>query len=220
MKRVIAGLISLLLSLSALSVGTYAQTVKSVTAQPASSSVLINGKNVSFEAYNITGNNYFKLRDIAVVLSGTLKKFDIVWDSEKNTITLTSGKEYCIEAGGEMSDKVSGNKLAMPTNSTIYFDLREISFQSYNINGSNYFMLRDIGRAMDFCVDWDAAANVISIDTSKGYCVTNNSDLESGSNGIRKVDIEKISESIQNRVEKTMVTNSDNGKSIVSLSKR
>ncbi len=39
----------------------------------AKASVLVNGKSVAFEAYNIDGSNFFKLRDIAMALSGSAK---------------------------------------------------------------------------------------------------------------------------------------------------
>lgn len=35
------------------------------------SSILVNGNLVEFEAYLIDGSNYFKLRDIAKIISGT-----------------------------------------------------------------------------------------------------------------------------------------------------
>ena len=40
---------------------------------------------------------------------------------------------------------------------------------AYNIGGSNYLRLRDLGRLIDFGVDWDNAAKLISIRTDKGY---------------------------------------------------
>jgi hypothetical protein len=39
----------------------------------------------------------------------------------------------------------------------------------YNIDGSNYFKLRQIAALVDFGVIWDAGAQSISIDTSAGY---------------------------------------------------
>ena len=52
-------LIATLVALSALSVTAAADTV---TATTTTSSVLVDGKSVTFDAYNINGNNYFKLR--------------------------------------------------------------------------------------------------------------------------------------------------------------
>jgi len=138
------------------------------TAAPTASKVLVNGSYVAFDAYNIGGNNYFKLRDLAYVLSGTLKQFEVGWDGAKNAISLTSGEPYT-PVGGEMTGKGAGNKTAIPTSSKIYLDGNEVSFTAYNIGGNNYFKLRDIGEAFDFGVDWDGVNKTIVIDTSKVY---------------------------------------------------
>ena len=50
------------------------------TAKPTASKVLVNDKDVAFDAYNINDNNYFKRRDIALQLSGTEKQFEVEWD--------------------------------------------------------------------------------------------------------------------------------------------
>jgi hypothetical protein len=143
-------------------------TTPAFTAKPTSSTVLVNGKNVAFDAYNISGNNYFKLRDLAYILSGTGKQFEVSWDGENNAIILTSGKPYTT-VGGEMTGKGAGDKTPSLTNSKIILDGKEVQFTAYNIEGNNYFKLRDIGAAFDFGVDWDGANNTIVIDTSKGY---------------------------------------------------
>jgi len=144
------------------------QRPPSVTASPTASTVLVNGKNVAFDAYNIGGNNYFKLRDLAYTLNGTNKQFAVRFDSAANTIFLTSGAAYST-VGGEMQGKGSGNKTATVTTQKIVLDGKEIQVTGYNIGGNNYFMLRDIGAAFNFSVVWDGARNTIIIDTSKSY---------------------------------------------------
>lgn len=138
------------------------------TATPTSSTVLVNGKSVSFDAYTIDGNNYFKLRDLAYILSGTAKQFEVEWDGGNNAIRLTSGKSYT-SVGGEMDSKGTGSKTATPTTSTVHIDGVKVNLTAYTIDGNNYFKLRDIGQAFNFGVDWDGAKNTILIDTSKGY---------------------------------------------------
>jgi len=59
--------------------------------------------------------------------------------------------------------------VANRTTSKVVVNGTEVSVEAYNINGSNYFKLRDIGQAVDFAVIWDGAGNRILIDTSKGY---------------------------------------------------
>lgn len=138
------------------------------TAIPTASTVMVNGKQVAFDAYNIGGNNFFKLRDMAYVLSGSEKQFEVTWDGTKNAINLVSGAPYTA-VGGEMAAKGDGNKQATPTTSVIYLDGVQVTLTAYNIGGNNYFKLRDLGQAFDFEVDWDAAAATIVIDTTKTY---------------------------------------------------
>jgi len=85
-----------------------------LTATPTASTVLVNGKNVAFDAYNIGGNNYFKLRDLAYTLSGTEKQFEVEWDAANNAINLVTGKPYTV-IGGEMASKGAGAKTPTPT---------------------------------------------------------------------------------------------------------
>jgi hypothetical protein len=139
-----------------------------ITASPASATVVVNGESVAFDAYNIGGSNYFKLRDLAYALSGTEKQFDVGWDGAANAISLTGGRQYTA-VGGEMDGKGAGNKAATPTGSKIRLDGAEVSFTAYNIGGNNYFKLRDVGEAFDFGVAWDGASNTVMIDTGAGY---------------------------------------------------
>src|SRR5665648_1033894 len=140
----------------------------SANATPTSSIVTVNDKAVAFDAYNINGNNYFKLRDLAYTLSGTGKQFAVGWDSANNSISLTSGNNYT-SVGGEMTGKGSGSQTATLTSSRIYLNGNEVSFTIYNIGGNNYFKLRDIGKTFDFDVSWDGANNRILINTSESY---------------------------------------------------
>lgn len=160
--------------------------VSSITALPSSSNVLISGKTVSFEAfnktvsfeaYNINGSNYFKLRDLAAALNGSEKQFNIKWDDVANAISLVGPLPYDF-VGGELA--VSGSTASVNatlTSSTTFtygdgllrYKPYGRRFKAYNINGSNYFKLRDIAAAMNFNVTFDAATNTIKINTSAGY---------------------------------------------------
>jgi hypothetical protein len=61
---------------------------------------------------------------------------------------------------------------AVPTTSKIYVDGYEMTaIEAYNVNGSNYFKLRDTGRIGNFAVDYNAADNAVIIDTTRPYAV-------------------------------------------------
>ncbi len=138
------------------------------TAKYTDSKVLINGVPTSFEAYNIADNNYFKLRDIAKVISGSKKQFEVTWNGEVGTIDLLSGKSYT-EVGGELAPGNGEAKPATLCTSKIYKDGEEVNLKAYNINGNNYFKLRDLGQAFDFDVSWNGAENCITVETDKFY---------------------------------------------------
>ena len=137
-------------------------------AVPTASTVLVNGVTVAFDAYNINDNNYFKLRDLAYTLNGTAKQFQVDWDYSYDAISLSAGVPYTV-VGGEMIGKGAGEKVPTPTTSKIYLNGDLVSFTAYQIDGNNYFKLRDIGEAFDFGVDYDSDRNAVVIDTSKGY---------------------------------------------------
>jgi len=65
-----------------------------IVAIPNPAKVLVDGLEISFDAYNINGNNYFKLRDLAFALTNSSARFDVIWDAEKNAINLITGKSY------------------------------------------------------------------------------------------------------------------------------
>lgn len=141
---------------------------KTVTAKPTVSKVIVNGKTVEFDAYNINGNNFFKLRDLAQAVNGTKKNFEVTWDGTKNAINLVSNKPYTV-TGGELSKGDGKAKTANLTTSTIYKDGKVIDLLAYTINGNNYFKLRDVAQAFDIGVIWDGTTNTIIIDTNIGY---------------------------------------------------
>lgn len=140
-----------------------------VTAIKNMSTVRVNGVVTAFDAYTIGGNNYFKLRDIAKVLSGSSKQFDVTWDGDKYAINLLSGKAYTV-VGGEMATSTGTAQVTANLNTaTIYLDGAVIALTAYTINNNNYFKLRDLGKALNFGVDWDGVTSTIFIDTSMGY---------------------------------------------------
>lgn len=140
-----------------------------VSAKPTSSKVVVNGKQVAFEAYSINGNNYFKLRDLAMAINGTAKQFQVGFDSAKNAINLTKETAYT-PAGNELAvTKNPTAKDAKLTKSGIYINGAEVQLTAYNIGGNNYFKLRDVAKAINFGVNWDGKLNMIGLDTTTGY---------------------------------------------------
>ena len=139
-----------------------------VTAAPTASKVIVDGKTMEFDAYTINDNNYFKLRDVAVVVGDSAKQFEVTWNGEKNAIELISGQPYT-RVGGELAKGDGTAKAATLNTSTIYKDGVVVELTAYTINNNNYFKLRDLGQTFDFNVSWDGANNAVIINPSAAY---------------------------------------------------
>ena len=163
--------------------GVTTETVKTVTsakmtetASPTSSKIYVNGALTDFDAYNIKGNNYFKLRDVAYALSGTENQFNVIWDAEAGEIKLVSGEAYA-KVGG--LKKGSGAKKTATLNTApIMKDSKYVTMTAYTIDGNNYFKLRDLGDQFGFTVGWNALSNAVTMETD-GYTP----DLTAGAGG-------------------------------------
>ena len=143
----------------------------SLSVIPTSSTVLVDGESVTFDAYTVVQNNFFKLRDLAYILTSVEGDvtFSVSYVAEENAIYLVKGEAY-EEVGGEMQGKGEGAKTAEINKVTkVYVDGELIDCVVYAIEGNNYFMLRSIGEALDFDVTWESATNTIVIDTSSSY---------------------------------------------------
>lgn len=66
------------------------------------------------------------------------------------------------------ADAASG-VIAALSSQPIFVDGQRVSMTAYAINGNNYVRLRDIGKAVDFGVTYDAATNSVHIDPDAPY---------------------------------------------------
>ncbi len=70
--------------------------------------------------------------------------------------------------------KISGNtadKNAIASNSAILIDSQKTPMKAYNIDGNNFFKLRDLGTALGFQIVWDTVSQTISIKTGTSTVV-------------------------------------------------
>lgn len=58
---------------------------------------------------------------------------------------------------------------AVPTSQTFCVDGQRVQFEAYEIHGNNFIKLRDIGRALDFAVDYDRNTNSVRVNSALPY---------------------------------------------------
>ena len=120
----------------------------------------VDGKDVTCEKYNIGGSNYFKLRDLASLLDGTGSQFDVGFDEATATVSITTGEAYKQPNGTELIVGADNSATAQPSSQTILIDGEAHGeLTAYNIGGSNFFQLRELGNVLGFEVDFDGNTN-------------------------------------------------------------
>lgn len=157
--RIMSVLLNVVLLISVSTVSVFATEI---VASPTNSKITIDGVEVKFEAYNINGNNYFKLRDVAYSLNDTEKRFSVNWVAENNSANLITGEDY-VPIGGEMNLGNNEQKTAALSNTNIMVNGESVNATVYLIDGSNYFKLRDLGAFLNFGVDWDEQNQTVVI---------------------------------------------------------
>ena len=132
------------------------------TVQLTTQALKVYGETTDTEIYNISGYNYFKLRDIAALLNGTGAQFSVSFDEESRSVSITTGAAY--EAvGGELELGEDKSATCVLSNWSIEVNGEKKDVVAYNLGGNNFFKLRDLGAALGFGVDYDEATRTMLV---------------------------------------------------------
>lgn len=168
MKKFLKAGAVFLLAAAVSSVPALAASKKS--AYPAAAKLMVGGEIFNVGAYNINGYNYFKLRDTAMILKDTEKSFSVDYNSEENKIILNTAEAYT-PLGEEFAEITSSDAVsAIEADVKISCDGKDVSgVSAYNIDGYNYFKLRDVASIVNVEVGYDEETKVIVISPENGY---------------------------------------------------
>ena len=167
--------------------------------------VTVNGVEALLEAYAIDGECYGKLRDLAMLFSGTGCQFDVGWDADTRTVSLTTGRPYTAPDGSELCLGRDRSAAAAESAQTFLVDGVTCSgLTVYNIEGSNFFPLRRLGEILGFDVTYSTETGTAAI-TSASAAEANGdavilytSDVHGGIDlGFGYVGLEQIKESLE-----------------------
>ncbi len=92
---------------------------------------------------------------------------------KSNSLSLLTGVLLGAALFGGGTVLASSGVMATPSTQTIYVDGQRVNMTAYSIGGNNYVKLRDVGKAVDFAVSYDAATRSVQIDSSAPYVEEN-----------------------------------------------
>ena len=159
-KKLLIVLMGVILSLNVSFVFAYPLTAD---ANKVTVEISANDEKSELQAYNIVGFNYFKLKDICKLLD-----WNVVWDNETSKFYVETDVPYdgnSIKGGNNLMIFVQDVDVK---ETEVFFNGVNFDIKGCNINGYNYFKLRDIGNVTmlsikfpgnegkPYClVDWD-----------------------------------------------------------------
>ena len=161
MKKTISILLTLLLILALLP----APSLAAEETAPVSQALRVDGKPAACTAYEIGGETWFRLRDVAQALNATGSRFSVSWDAEARAVTLTTGEAY--EPDGSEGAAAGGG--AVPSGQVFCIDGIVADLVAWNIGGHNYFRLADLAAALGFQADFDEGSDTAIIRARKLY---------------------------------------------------
>ena len=161
-KNIIAAALSAAMVVGSVPFAGAASAVAAVPTRDKGQAVYVNDARVYPTGYNIADNNYFKLRDI-----GTLVGFGVEWNGETQTVEISTARTTPSTEG--ISDTAASGAVAKISDQRITVDGVQVNMTAYQIGGSNYVKLRDIGKQVNFGVGYDNATASVRIDTDAPY---------------------------------------------------
>lgn len=127
----------------------------------------LNGAQSPIQSYLIEGENYYKLRDLAKILTGTDAEFSITYSPKEKAIHMNNNEKY-IPNNSELKP-LSKVESIYESFDKLIFSNHEIYISAYKINENNYYKLRDICFYLDIGVGYNHKTKSIQLNTEENF---------------------------------------------------
>ena len=105
---------------------------------------------------------------MAQLLNGTSSQFNVDYDKAAKMMVVTTGVPYTTPNGTELQVGADQSATAVLSSQSLMIDGELVEgLTAYNIGGSNFFQLREMGKALHFYVHYDAATKTMLVDASE-----------------------------------------------------
>lgn len=167
MKKKISMLLAILMLITIIPTA-FADGAKEMKAVKSSQKITLDNEAVEVAAYNIAGSNYLKLRDVAAIMSGKKKQFNIDYNAERKLIVVETGKPYT-KLESDLKPIKEASAKAILSEKEIILNGNDEDIDTAFINESNYVMLRDIAKIANFYVGYDEASQTVILKSDEAY---------------------------------------------------
>lgn len=167
MKKKISMLLAILMLITIIPTA-FADGAKEMKAVKSSQKITLDKEAVEVAAYNIAGSNYLKLRDVAAIMSGKKKQFNIDYNAERKLIVVETGKPYT-KLESDLKPIKEASAKAIFSEKEIILNGDDEDIDTAFINESNYVKLRDIAKIANFYVGYDEASQTVILKSDEAY---------------------------------------------------
>lgn len=167
MKKKISMLLAILMLITIIPTA-FADGAKEMKAVKSSQKITLDKEAVEVAAYNIAGSNYLKLRDVAAIMSGKKKQFNIDYNAERKLIVVETGKPYT-KLESDLKPIKEASAKAILSEKEIILNGEDEDIDTAFINETNYVKLRDIAKIANFYVGYDEASQTVILKSDEAY---------------------------------------------------
>ena len=139
-------------------------TLENSTMRFAQAALTVDGEAADAEYYEINGERYYKLRDIAALLRETDACFEVGYDAETNSVTVTTGKAYTM-TGDELLTPADHSSECVQSEQSLSVNGKDASLTAFNIDGYNYFRFSELAGILGIQAE-QAADGSVSLSTA------------------------------------------------------
>ena len=167
MKKKISMLLAILMLITIIPTA-FADGAKEMKAVKSSQKITLDKEAVEVAAYNIAGSNYLKLRDVAAIMSGKKKQFNIDYNAERKLIVVETGKPYT-KLESDLKPIKEASAKAILSEKAIILNGDDEDIDTAFINETNYVKLRDIAKIANFYVEYDEPTQTVILKSDEAY---------------------------------------------------
>lgn len=125
--------------------------------------VTVNGgEKKTIHAHTIIGEDYMRLRDIAMLVSGTKAQFAVNYNATANILELIPGEAFR-SMGNEMLIDKSGLEFTQKSPFPLTYHGEPLHLQGYSVDGDLYYKLSDMAKVLNVTIEQEAGSNSIAL---------------------------------------------------------